>query len=113
MVYAIGMKGWVELREADAPPKPKTTRSSRVVTTSGRHFNYDTGAVTTKKIKKKVQIVTTVWEGGKLLATIPAMQYCRVVGVSLLPKQLKKLTDLQATKLMGASWKQMTDGDPT
>ena len=105
MVYAIGMKGWVELRECAKPPKAKTTKSSRVMVKAHVYFDPYSGRRMNKSCKTKVQLVSTIWEGGDVLTTITPQLFYQITRMTLHPKMVKEVTPAHVKKLMGASWK--------
>lgn len=105
MVYAIGMKGWIELREAPVPPKAKTTKSSKIVVKPVRERDWDTGKVKNRSVRTRINFVATIFEGGKVLTTITPTHFYNVTGFTLHPKVVKALKAEHAKELLDTSWK--------
>ena len=83
-IYAIGWKGWVELRQADKPPKAITTRASKMI--KERKIDYNAwdyyGSPKWKTVDSEVKIINVFFEGGKTLNTLSADSFCRVAKTS-------------------------------
>jgi len=105
MVYAIGMKGWIELREAPVPPKAKTTKSSKIIIKTVKKRDWDTGKTKIQHIRTRINFVATIFEGGKVITTVTPTHFYNVTSISLHPKMVTALKAEQAKKLLETSWK--------
>jgi hypothetical protein len=84
-IYAIGLKGWTELRECDTKPKRYVTETVRPVKTL-RYIpsNYDTGQMGYyKDIKRNMSIKAVVYLGGKVVKTLKTGTFAHLTQISI------------------------------
>ena len=102
-IYAIGMKGWVELREAATPPKEHTTKATVVNKTKdywsggryGESWNrYDI-------LNRKISIVTTVYSGGRVIKSVKARWFANRTKIHIRNGGILELNPELQAKVLG------------
>lgn len=96
MIYAIGMKGWVELRSCVMAPRAKVTKVSKVlppVKKPVRVLSKDGWGVdyVEKMVSERVEIISTVWVGGKVIECVPARDFALGAALYLRPGTCQKV----------------------
>jgi len=102
-VYAIGMKGWVELRLAAKPPSPDT--SEAVVTYTRKQLDYAeyyaSGVPTYKEILKKLKMKDVTFRGGKVVGMVTNRVFSNLTKVSIRKDGILELPDSMVQILKG------------
>lgn len=91
--WAIGLKGWVEIRLAKQPPKKITSQVMR----NSYRWHYDYLDDRDIRIPAKIPLKVVSWEGGRTLHTISTKVWKKLMGkgmkmdhmVELSPSQIK------------------------
>lgn len=111
--FAIGLKGWVQIRVAVKPPVAETSEATKTIQV--KTLKYHPGEVDFEKhiykqgwyepiIKSKdVTMRVTIFEGGKVLQTIKTAKFSRLLKVTvhedammeLLPEQVSALKAME------------------
>lgn len=85
--FAIGLKGWVQLRTALKPPREVITEAAIMVPEVRSRWVIDEanpwGHYVNSDIKKRINLKTTSFEGGRTVATIRAEKFARQLGIKL------------------------------
>lgn len=97
--FAIGLKGWVQIRKAMKPPVLVETSATKVV--KGARKTWDTtlrsgwGDYAEKPYKKRFVIKTAIYNGGKVIATLQTRKFSNLFKASIrehalieLPKEM-------------------------
>lgn len=107
--FAIGLKGWVQIRVALKPPVAVSSEATRTIMT--KTLKYIPGEVNFEKhiykpakyeeITKPKDVVmrVTVFEGGKVLQTIKATKFTRLLKITLHEDAMIELLPEQALTL--------------
>lgn len=86
-LYAIGLKGWVEIRRARTPPRPRITKTS-YETKVRRPLGYlewvdagrpESGCVL---VPKEVTLKVTHFVGGRVLKVVKRRRFSQMIGMS-------------------------------
>lgn len=105
-MYAIGVtKDWVEIRQADTPPKLHTTEFNKLVS----HNRYVPARITDHQyieghytpVKKMVKFTSSVYMGGKLMATVKSRRFAALTKVRVYVGGMLKLTPEMTAVVMG------------
>lgn len=108
--FAIGLKGWVQLRVARKPPRVVASEATTLVkhtsyrwvpgvemNQDGFVLRYGRMVATTKP--KKLKMVCTIYEGGRTLATIASAKVRRKLKISILENGLVEISKEQLKEL--------------
>ena len=84
-LFAIGLKGHVEIREATSIPKRRESRTTvpstkRVLSDWGGYYG-DTPIY--KTVTQKVPITVVIYVGGKVIGTLKSEQFARLTSVAV------------------------------
>lgn len=80
-VFAIGLKGWVELMTSPHPPLPRTTSLKKSYTIvmpdfKDMHYYYNHRyRYRMKKVRKTAVMTTTIYTGGVVMASIKSRRF--------------------------------------
>lgn len=111
-IYAIGVsKQWIELREAEKPPKLHKTEfnklisKNRYVCSHFRDHEYIEGRFI--PVKKMLKFTSLVYTGGKLLQTMKSRKFADLTRIQLRNGGMIQLTpEMKAAVLQGPSSKE-------
>jgi len=105
-IYAIGItKDWVEIREAEKPPKLRTTEFNKLVhkdvLVRGRYEIdfYEPSHWT--KVPKMLKFTSSVYTGGKLVATVKSRRFAVLTKIRVHTGGMIKLTPEMTAAVMG------------
>lgn len=76
MIYAVGMKGWVELRSSDTPLERRESKLKKEVERDYDWFE----PVERSRIRVPLEIPIIYFNGGTHLATVKSSQFRRSFG---------------------------------
>ena len=87
MLYAVGLKGWVEIREASTPPHRHTSTlkvpyTQTLVAVNGRDaWGYTTYTIRDERKERKLSHVA--YSGGKVLGCLSKRRFARRYGMGV------------------------------
>jgi hypothetical protein len=90
-LYALGMKGWVEVRVGKVLPKAHTTSTPKLIEeTREQRRRIDDSAYSwgwrwefyTVCQKRRIMLTTTIWEGGRVLGSMRSRRFRALSGTS-------------------------------
>lgn len=96
--FAIGLKGWVEIRAARKPPVLSTT----IIPTKRRihkRFLRTAGWYDWKEVTVPTTVEVHAFEGGRHLRTVKATKFRKLLGISLAPWGVVELLPEQIERL--------------
>lgn len=96
-LFAIGMKKWVELRVADEPPKREASSFSKEVEVPTYSY-YHT-------VKKRIRFNVVIYEGGKVLCTIPRQKWERNTSLKVRKGKMVEVSDTWKHCFLDKSWR--------
>ena len=88
--FAVGMKGWVEVRKAKAPPKAVVTEVNTGTVKRDERWDWRTGEAVITERPIKIRQVAVI--GGSVLATVKARTFNTRAGISIKPGVVLELT---------------------
>lgn len=99
--YAIGLRGWVQVRMAASAPKKVVTKA--VIAGAEEVSKWDPSRYTyvLKHIPTKRTITSTIYKGGKVVLTLPHAKASRRLGRGIRQHECLKLTPTQFNSLQG------------
>jgi hypothetical protein len=95
--YAIGMKGWVEIRKAAKEPIPR--KSSAKI--PGKKLRYDDWTGQWRSTNAPFVLAVTIYTGGETVVTLKSESVTRRLGIRIPPDSCLKLTKDQTLALVG------------
>lgn len=99
--YAIGLKGWVQVRECQDEPQRLETVAFITSSEMKEVWEPKNSFYRYKPVKVKRKLVNVVYEGGKEVFTIAHPKLSRALKLSVPAGSCVKLTAAQVDKLRG------------
>jgi hypothetical protein len=83
--YALGTKGWVEIRSARKAPTLETSKAVIPYTRRVLDYTsyYNTGRMTTKEMPLKLKMDESIFKGGRVVASIRSREFASVTKVAI------------------------------
>ena len=111
-IFAIGLKGWVELRESSDSPKPLETKVVKTTTVEEYDFSKppfmdpQTGHYTYPKVKRKKQLTlkSVSFAGGRRIGVIKSRQFRDLTKLSIGVGGIVELDPEIVPRLIEKSW---------
>lgn len=99
--YAIGLKGWVQVRESASPPKKVTTKAIIKAKEAVEVYDYSRNNYITKVTPIKRTLTSIIYKGGNVVLTLPSSKASRRFGRTIRQHECLKLTLAQFNLLQG------------
>lgn len=95
-LYAVGFSGWVEIREAETPPKAHTSKFEKPILVQ---VPDEYGKMKAKK--QVLKIALTTYDGGRVLRTLKVERFAALTGKYVEKNQMIALNLQDAKRLEG------------
>ena len=104
MVYAVGFKHWVELREAEKAPSPHTSTAVRKAKVSRRIWDQRLYVYKTVHEDKDLKLKVITFNGGKVIAAVQQRMFANIVGCKLEEGKVKVIDPAYVKLLLDTDW---------
>lgn len=98
--FAIGFKGWTEIRKSKVPPKPHESSVTTTVNINRSRFEWDqrmyggAGGYRHRNVSKPKEVVltSTTYAGGRVVKTLKSTRFTKISNLVVKPGGIAELT---------------------